>query len=82
LITLDLSGNYNTFETLHSMTLENPNLNMLVQNLLELMELHLDGVVISVQGKEWCQAISSSLPNLRVLSLSNCNLSSPIDSSL
>ncbi|KAF5953586.1 hypothetical protein HYC85_006442 [Camellia sinensis] len=33
-------------------------------------------------GSEWGQAISSSLPNLRVLSLSNCNFSGPIDSSL
>ncbi|XP_062173084.1 receptor-like protein 6 [Alnus glutinosa] len=82
LVTLDLSGNYHTYETGYSLTLENPNLNMLVQNLSELMELHLDDVVISTQGKEWCHVLSSSLPNLRVLSLSNCYLSGPIDSSL
>ncbi|XP_062171107.1 receptor-like protein 6 [Alnus glutinosa] len=76
LVTLDLSSNY------YSLYLENPNLNMLVQNLSELIELHLDGVAISTQGKEWCHALSSSLPNLRVLSLSHCNLSGPIDSSL
>ncbi|XP_070665233.1 receptor-like protein 7 [Malus domestica] len=44
-------------------------------NFSKLAELYLDGVRISAQGTEWCQAISSSLPNLRVLSLSTCNLS-------
>jgi Leucine-rich repeat (LRR) protein len=62
--------------------LENPNLNVLVQNLSELMYLYLDGVLISAQGNEWGQALSSSLPNLRELSLSGCNLYGPIDSSL
>jgi Leucine-rich repeat (LRR) protein len=62
--------------------LESPNLNMLLHDLSELMELYLDDVSISEQGNEWCQALSSSLPNLRVLSLSNCNLSGPFDSSL
>lgn len=75
LVTIDLSLNYKLY-------LENPNLNKLIQNLLELIELHLDDVVILAQGKEWCQVLSSSLPNLRVLSLSNYNLSGPISSSL
>jgi Leucine-rich repeat (LRR) protein len=75
LVTLDLSNSLLS-------KLEIPNLNMLIQNLSGLMELHLDGVRISAQGNEWCQALSSSLPNLRVLSLSSCQLSSPIDSSL
>ncbi|ONI03890.1 hypothetical protein PRUPE_6G288800, partial [Prunus persica] len=60
----------------------NPNLSLLIRNLLELTELHLDGVSISAQGTDWCQAISSSLPKLRVLSLINCNLSGPFDISL
>ncbi|KAI5325949.1 hypothetical protein L3X38_035023 [Prunus dulcis] len=47
-----------------------------------LTELYLDGVSISAQGTEWCVAISSSLPKLKVLSLSTCNLSGPIDISL
>ncbi|KAF5953588.1 hypothetical protein HYC85_006444 [Camellia sinensis] len=47
-----------------------------------LTELRLDGVNISAPGMDWGQAISSSLTNLRVLSLSNCYLSGPIDSSL
>ena len=62
--------------------LENPNLSMLIHNLSKLEELYLDGVKISAPGSEWCQALSSSLPNLRVLSLSNCDLSRPIDHSL
>jgi Leucine-rich repeat (LRR) protein len=78
LVTLDLSTDYYNYE----LKLENPNLKVLVQNLSELMELHLDGVLISARGNEWCRALSSSLPNLRVLSLSYCNLSGPIDPSL
>nr|XP_048319540.1 receptor like protein 27-like [Ziziphus jujuba var. spinosa] len=55
---------------------------MLVQNLAELEELHLDGLNISASRNDWCQSLSSSLPNLRVLSLSNCYVSGPIDDSL
>uniref|UniRef100_A0A2N9FNL7 Leucine-rich repeat-containing N-terminal plant-type domain-containing protein n=1 Tax=Fagus sylvatica TaxID=28930 RepID=A0A2N9FNL7_FAGSY len=80
LVTLDLSANYYFSTSL--LKIENPNLATLVQNLSELEELYLDGVNISAQGNEWCQAISSSLPNLRVLSMSDCNLSRPLDSSL
>ena len=74
LVTLDLSIN--------KLDLKNPNLAMLVQNLTRLTELYLDGIPISLQGKEWCQALSSSLPNLKVLSMSYCNLQGPPDSSL
>ncbi|XP_059429257.1 receptor-like protein 6 [Corylus avellana] len=84
LVTLDLSIDY-YFEYIYPlkpMKLESPNLKVLIQNLSELMELNLDGVLISAPGNEWCRALSSSLPNLRVLSLSFCNLSGPIDSSL
>ncbi|KAI7997076.1 Receptor-like protein 6 [Camellia lanceoleosa] len=80
LVTLDLSTLY--FPGAPSLKLENPNLLKLVQNLTGLKTLLLDGVNISAQASQWCEAISSSLPNLRVLSLSNCNLSGPIDSSL
>ncbi|KAL0458941.1 UNVERIFIED_CONTAM: Receptor-like protein 34 [Sesamum latifolium] len=55
---------------------------MLLQNLTELRELYLDGVDISAQGSEWCQAISSSLPELRILSLRGCSLSGPLHPSL
>nr|POE93941.1 receptor-like protein 12 [Quercus suber] len=80
LVTLDLSTNY--FLADSTLKLEDPNLAMLVQNLSELKELYLDGVTISVQGYEWCQALSSSLPNLRVLSMSGCSLSGPFEFSL
>ncbi|CAL5422802.1 unnamed protein product [Camellia sinensis] len=80
LATLDLSTLY--FPGAPSLKLENPNLLKLVQNLTGLKTLLLDGVNISAQASQWCEAISSSLPNLRVLSLTNCNLSGPIDSSL
>ncbi|KAI7998191.1 Receptor-like protein kinase [Camellia lanceoleosa] len=80
LVTLDLSTLY--FPGAPSLKLENPNLLKLVQNLTGLKTLILDGVNMSAQASQWCEAISSSLPNLRVLSLSNCNLSGPIDSSL
>ncbi|XP_068341727.1 receptor-like protein 7 [Pyrus communis] len=80
LVTLDLSTLY--FPGTPSLNLENPKLNVLLANFSELVELYLDGVNISAQGTEWCQAISSSLPKLRVLSLFTCSLSGPIDSSL
>ncbi|XP_050114176.1 receptor-like protein 6 isoform X4 [Malus sylvestris] len=80
LVTLDLSTFY--FPGTPSLNLEHPKLNVLLANFSELVELYLDGVNISAQGTNWCQAISSSLPKLRVLSLSTCNLSGPIDSSL
>ncbi|KAM5560484.1 receptor-like protein 53 [Rosa sericea] len=80
LVILDLSTRY--FPGLPSLKLEQPNLNLLIGNLSQINELYLDGISISAQGVDWCQAISSSLPNLKVLSLSGCNLSGPIDSSL
>ncbi|KAB2621898.1 receptor-like protein 12 [Pyrus ussuriensis x Pyrus communis] len=80
LVTLDLSTFY--LPITPSLKLENPRLDVLLRNFSELVELYLDGVKISAQGTEWCLAISSSLPNLRVLSLSTCNLSGPIHNSL
>ncbi|KAL5740354.1 hypothetical protein ACOSQ2_029534 [Xanthoceras sorbifolium] len=80
LVTLDLS----TLSLFGSalLKLENPKFKELVQDLRELRELYLDSVNISAQGSEWCQALSSSLPNLQVLSLSSCFLSGSIHSSL
>ena len=80
LVTMDFSILY--FPGIPTLKLENPNLRMMVQNLIELRELYLNGVNISAQGKEWCRALSSSVPNLQVLSLSSCHLSGPIHSSL
>ncbi|KAM7526512.1 hypothetical protein LguiA_016414 [Lonicera macranthoides] len=79
LVNLDLST---LFPENLSLKLENPNLTMFVQNLKQLTQLHLDGVKISAPGYDWGQAISSWLPNLSVLSLTNCNISGPFDSSL
>ncbi|KAL6142642.1 hypothetical protein ACLB2K_060919 [Fragaria x ananassa] len=79
LVVLDISRSYSIAE---GGPLEIPTLHMLVENLTELRELYLDFVQISAGGREWCQAISSSLPNLRVLSLSHCNLSGPFHDSL
>ncbi|KAH6804810.1 hypothetical protein C2S51_000348 [Perilla frutescens var. frutescens] len=62
--------------------LEHPSLKMITQNLIRLEELYLDGVDISAAGTEWCQAVSSSLLHLRILSMRRCNLSGPLDPSL
>ncbi|XP_049401055.1 receptor-like protein 7 isoform X1 [Solanum stenotomum] len=58
---LDLSGG--------ELKLERPDLKTLVGNLANLRELYLDRVNISLKGSEWCSALSSSLPQLRVLSM-------------
>ncbi|KAK4407603.1 Receptor-like protein 35 [Sesamum angolense] len=71
LVNLDLSSFFSNYV----LKVESPNLKMLLQNLTGLRELYLDGVNISAQGSEWCQAISSSLPELRILSLCGCSLS-------
>ncbi|CAB4297857.1 unnamed protein product [Prunus armeniaca] len=91
LVTLDLSENFFieaqsesfSFGTQsENLKLKNPNLSMLIQNLTELTELYLDDVNISsAHGAHWSQAISSSLPNLKVLSLCRCNISGPIHQS-
>ncbi|GKB31922.1 leucine-rich repeat-containing protein [Tanacetum coccineum] len=77
---LDLSSvfSYGT----RSLKLETPNLTTLVQNLTRLRYLYLDNVNISSQKFDWCQGLSASLRNLEVLSLSNCQLSGPLDDSL
>ncbi|KAJ6303462.1 hypothetical protein OIU77_017359 [Salix suchowensis] len=80
LVSLDLSTDY--FLGGPALKLEKPNLATLVQNLAQLEELILDGVNISAQGTDWCKALSSSLPNLKVLSMSDCFLSGPLDASL
>lgn len=78
LVTLDLSSSVTSN---HSLKFENPNIEMLVENLTDITELYLDGVAISSSGDEWARALSL-LKRLRVLSMSSCNLSGPIDSSL
>ncbi|KAK1355593.1 verticillium wilt resistance-like protein [Heracleum sosnowskyi] len=77
---LDLSTVYAYGKS--SLKVETPNLKMILQNLKELTELYLDGVNMTTQANNWSRVISSSLPNLRVLSLSNSHISGPIDPSL
>ncbi|CAM8905949.1 unnamed protein product [Rhodiola kirilowii] len=72
---LDFSTNW----FLETPRLEIHNLVGLVQNLTHLSELHLDEVNLSSSATTWCSVLSSSLPNLTVLSLSHCNLQSPVD---
>lgn len=77
LVVLDLSSNQ-----AYSLKPGIPNLHMLIHNLTQLRELYLDGVHISEQGSDWCRAVSSSLLNLSVLSMSSCDLSGPFHESL
>ncbi|KAL9152899.1 hypothetical protein ABFS82_10G012700 [Erythranthe guttata] len=77
LVTLDLSSAFYS-----SLKLQNPNLEKLIHSYTNLRELYLDGVNISAKGYNWCNAVSSYIPNLRVLSLSNTYLTGPFDSSL
>ncbi|KAL3753559.1 hypothetical protein ACJRO7_000895 [Eucalyptus globulus] len=72
--TLDLSSTL--------LKLEKPNLRSLIEDLGELRELYLNGVNLSAEGSEWCDALSSSVPKLEVLSMSYCSLSGPIGASL
>nr|AAQ82053.1 verticillium wilt disease resistance protein precursor [Solanum torvum] len=80
LVTLDLSTLFP--DAIHPLKLENPNLTHFIENSTELRELYLDGVDLSAQRAEWCQSLSSYLPNLTVLSLRTCQISGPIDDSL
>ncbi|KAH0635818.1 hypothetical protein KY289_035733 [Solanum tuberosum] len=80
LVTLDLSTLFPDLD--QPLKLENPNLSHFIENSTELRELYLDGVDLSSQGTEWCQSLSSYLPNLTVLSLRDCRISGPIDESL
>ncbi|RHN58872.1 putative leucine-rich repeat-containing, plant-type, leucine-rich repeat domain, L [Medicago truncatula] len=78
LVSLDLSS---SFTSHHVLKLEQPNIAMFIRNLTDITKLYLDGVAISASGEEWGRSLSS-LGGLRVLSMSSCNLSGPIDSSL
>ncbi|XP_028793576.1 receptor-like protein 32 [Neltuma alba] len=75
LVFLDLST------SLHTTKLEETNKAKFLQNLTEIKELYLDGVKMSIKGKEWGQALSL-LQNLQIVSMSSCFLLGPIDSSL
>ncbi|KAJ1419306.1 Leucine-rich repeat [Sesbania bispinosa] len=72
LVTLDLSNNYD-FSTGGGLKLENPN--------LSIRQLYLEDVSITAEGQEWCNALLP-LRDLQELSMSQCGLSGPLDSSL
>ena len=63
------------------LTISHQNLQKLVQNLTNLRQLYLDGVSISTKGHEWINALLP-LRDLHELSMSNCGLLRPLDSSL
>ncbi|KAK9668511.1 hypothetical protein RND81_13G065700 [Saponaria officinalis] len=81
LVTLDLSSPY-YLSGFPPLKLENPSLGTIIRNFTGLRGLYLNGVAISASGSVWCKALSTSVPNLQFLSLSSCNLSGGIDSSL
>ncbi|WOL12551.1 receptor-like protein 12 [Canna indica] len=82
LVSLDLSTFYLNELPSSSLKLHDPNFATVISNLSNLKELVLDGVNISADGHEWCQAVSVSTPGLEVLSLAGCSLTGPIHSSL
>ncbi|XP_057789421.1 receptor-like protein 7 [Salvia miltiorrhiza] len=63
-----------------ALSIEYPNLEMLLPNLTGLRELYLDGVKVtsSHERRKWSHIISSYLPNLTALSLRGCGLSGPL----
>ncbi|KAK7294741.1 hypothetical protein RJT34_17641 [Clitoria ternatea] len=78
LTTLDLST---SLASQQNLKLQKPNIGVFLQNLREITKLYLDGVMVSAKGKAWSHALSS-LQKLKVLSMSSCNISGPIDSPL
>ncbi|KAL3834391.1 hypothetical protein ACJIZ3_009127 [Penstemon smallii] len=79
LVSLDLSY---PLPGVFPLKLEDPNLEILVQNLTSLKELYLDGVEISNHTNDWWGSLSQSLPNLRNLSLQNCDISGSLNPTL
>ncbi|WJX49100.1 hypothetical protein P8452_35579 [Trifolium repens] len=75
LVTLDLSFiSYSTKPQI-------PNLQKFVQNLTKIRKLYLDDISITSQGHEWSNALLP-LRGLQEVSMYNCDLSGPLDSSL
>ncbi|KAK7260600.1 hypothetical protein RIF29_26792 [Crotalaria pallida] len=78
LVTLDISSSY----YLNNQPLKLLDLGQLVRNLTRIRQLYLDGISITTaHGKEWSKALLQ-LPSLQELSMSSCNLSGPLYSSL
>ena len=78
LASLDISSPFGT-----TLSLEHPNLEMLVHNLTELRELNLDGINItfSHEKRKWSHNESPHLPNLTSFSMAECSLHSPLPKS-
>ncbi|XP_027351328.1 receptor-like protein 6 [Abrus precatorius] len=79
LVTLDISSLSYLYG--QPLKLENLDLGKLVQNLTRIRQLYLDGVSVTAQGHDWCNALLP-LHSLMELSMSNCKLSGPLDPSL
>ncbi|KAF3786934.1 Receptor-like protein 12 [Nymphaea thermarum] len=79
LVSLDLSTTYLNSPLLK---LENPSFVDLLKNLKRLKDLRLDGINISMGGADCSFALASLLPNLQILSLSNCSISGPMNESI
>jgi len=75
LVTLDLS--FDLVDT----NLKISNLQKFIQNLTNIRQLYLDGIIITSQGHKWSKALMP-LRDLQELSMSNCDLSGSLDSSL
>ncbi|XP_058781877.1 receptor-like protein 7 [Vicia villosa] len=80
LVTLDLSS-HGSFSKEQGPTIYNRNLPTFLQNLTSLRQLYLDRISISTMGGEWGNALLP-LRDLQELSMSQCDLSGPLDSSL
>ncbi|AES86997.1 verticillium wilt disease resistance protein [Medicago truncatula] len=74
LVTLDLSSYVDTKPKI-------PNLQKFIQNLTNIRQMYLDGISITSRGHEWSNALLP-LRDLQKLSMSDCDLSGPLDSSL
>ena len=80
LVWLDLSSL--SFNELPQLQLTNPNFETVIGNLSNLRALYPDGVNISANGHQWCATVARLTPKLKVLSLSSCSITGPINSSL
>lgn len=78
LVSLDLSSRFSS----PPLQLKDPNFETLVRNLGNLRELYLDGIEIPESVGRLARALAKAAPRIKVLSLSLCSLSGPIDSSL
>ncbi|KAJ1287751.1 hypothetical protein BS78_02G034200 [Paspalum vaginatum] len=67
LVTLDLSGNYELY-------FSRSGFQTFLANMSNLRELYLDGVDLSLTGSTWSTVLLDSVPQLQILSLSDCDI--------